>query len=179
MSARLALLLLAVAGVAGVARRADAQRRALTTPPPVPRVASLPDGEVRLLVAVLDTLVAQAGDRAVVCVSVRSDAGGPYALPAAVVSRLRSPERVRSTARCPRTYTQMVTILDSAGRPISPPPGYVDPVYLAISRPMFESPRRAHYLVEGSQGTSGWIARCITDGPPLRVWCQRVEAWIS
>jgi hypothetical protein len=143
--------------------------------------AHLPDDEARHVAGVLDTLIAGLAPATVVCVSLRADAAGPYALPPAVLRHVQAATRVRSPSDCPPTFDSMVALVDSAGQSLTPPrpAGYTDPVYLAISRPHFERAQRAHLLIEGWQGTQGWVMRCISDGLPARVWCRRLESWIS
>jgi hypothetical protein len=76
----------------------------------------------------------------------------------------------------------MEVVVDSAGRSLMPqrPAGYIDPVYLSVSRPRADVREPTVVLVERWQGTRGQRLHCVVSmEPPTPVACRVVQAWIS
>jgi hypothetical protein len=132
--------------------------------------------EQAMIAAAVDTVAAQWRDSTALCLTVM---GGPEgARPAAdnLLGQLRTRQRAVAGNRCPPTYRTMT----SASRPTDPPPpGYVDPYRVTVSRPQFEHEGYAWIHVRQLQGTRGRAYMCVAQSyERLFVACRVIDSWI-
>src|SRR2546425_3366848 len=137
--------------------------------------------EQQMIAAVVDTVAAHWPDSTSLCLTLMGGPEGPRAPSDDLLASLQTRQRVVRGADCPPTYTQMVLYVDSAGRPIDPPPpaGYIDPYILHVSRPQFEQEGYAWIYVRQLQGTRGRAYMCVAQAH-RRVFasCRAVDSWI-
>ena len=137
--------------------------------------------EASIVANVLDEVLAPLNDSGVVCLQIMSDARGSAPAMDAILPRLQTRRRVVREADCPPTYTQMVIITDSLGRPTNPkPPGYVDPHRIQLSRPQFVASHSGSVEVQHYQGTVGRRLRCEVWRRPTVTSseCEEVSWWV-
>ena len=91
--------------------------------------------------------------------------------------------RVTTPSQCPHTYQSMVLVVDTLGRPVDPPrpPGYVDPYYIDLWRPLRIDAGVFLVRYEQRQGTRGERVYCEVREvrPAPHVNCARIDSWIS
>jgi hypothetical protein len=91
--------------------------------------------------------------------------------------------RVTTPSQCPRTYTSMMLVVDTLGRPVDPPrpPGYLDPYYINLWRPVRIDARILLVRYEQRQGTRGKRVYCevVEARPGPHVNCVTIGSWIS
>ena len=145
-------------------------------------VAKLAPMEVAMLSATLDTLVRRMRDSSSLCVSILGGPEGPEVPSADFLGSLRIQRSVVAMDRCPPTYTQMIVVVDSQGRPVGParPAGYVDPYRLEIGRPQFASYGYGWVYARQLQGTVGrdYVCTVIRQSAETRVVCNVHSDWI-
>jgi TonB family protein len=134
-------------------------------------------------VAVLSELIVAARSNPGARCVAKTDGVEPT-LSAAIASGVRAshPEVLRAD-RCPRTYASMILQLDARGRPVLPPAGAVDPVWLSVNhvRPWASD----HYVMEGfvAQGTGTDHYFCDAhrerDSGVWRGACKLLGSWVS
>jgi hypothetical protein len=115
-----------------------------------------------------------------VCISLLSSQERTELPDTALVAALSRVRPVMAANVCPRTYTSMLVVVDSLGRPTDPPPpGYVDPTALTFGRPQFDAKDHAYIYVRQEQGTSGRDYLCTAGGERGRVVrCREVSSWV-
>jgi len=137
--------------------------------------------EQQMIAAVVDTVAAHWPDSTSLCLTLMGGPEGPRAPSVDLLASLQARQRAVRGADCSPTYTQMVLHVDSAGRPIDPPPpaGYIDPYILHVSRPQFEQEGYAWIYVRQLQGTRGRAYVCVAQAH-RRVFasCRAVDSWI-
>jgi len=114
------------------------------------------------------------------CVSFADSAhAGPA--PGPELSRLQVSVYLIPVQSCPPTYTSMIALIDSLGRPLRPrPPGYIDPYYLRIWRAVPIAGRLVSVRVDATQGTRGWLLDCeVPLAEPSQATCKTLREWIS
>lgn len=154
--------------------------------------ASAPRGEIgrapnagqqdeQLMAAAIDTIATHWTDSSTICLSVMSTAPRPTAADDQLLRRIRT-RRAVPPARCPKTYTTMLVVVDSLGRPTNlAPAGYVDPHILTVGRPQYGQPGYGWVHVRESHGTTSRVYLCTVqqyDGPATAS-CRQVEQSIS
>ncbi len=91
--------------------------------------------------------------------------------------------RVTTPSQCPHTYASMFLAVDTLGRPVDPPrpPGYVDPYYIDLWRPVHIDARIFLVRYEERQGTRGERVYCevVEATPDPHVRCATIDTWIS
>ena len=172
-----------VLGAAAVAALGLACARSTSPRDSVPaRIAQLASMEAEMLGATLDTLARLMRDSSSLCVTILGGPAGPQAPSAAFLQSLRVRRTVVPMERCPATYTQMIMVVDSVGRPVGParPAGYVDPYKIEIGRPQFASYGYAWIYARQLQGTSGrdYVCTAIWQSSSQRVVCNLFRQWL-
>jgi hypothetical protein len=146
------------------------------------RIAELDPVEAAMIGATLDTLSRLMRDSSSLCVTILGGPTGPEAPSAAFLRSLRVPRTVVPMQRCPPTYTQMIRLVDSRGRPVGParPAGYVDPYKIEIGRPQFAAYGYAWIYARQLQGTSGraYVCTAIWQSSVQRVVCNLHREWL-
>ena len=147
----------------------------------LPAVAELAPMEVAMLGATLDTLVRRMRDSSSLCLTVLGGPAGPEAPSAAFLRRLSVRRAVVAMDRCPPTYTQMIAVVDSQGRPMPRPPAYIDPYRVEIGRPQFAGAGYAWIYARQLQGTKGrdYVCTAIWQSAAPRVICNIHREWIE
>ena len=147
-----------------------------------PSVAVLARVEETMIAAVIDSIAAHWEDSTAVCVTLMGGPEGARPAPDDLLHRLQTRQQAVRGDQCPRTYTSMVLVVDSAGRPTAPPApaGYVDPYQLTVSRPQFQQPGYAWIYVREQQGTLGNAYMCVAQAYE-RVYasCRSIESWVN
>jgi len=119
--------------------------------------------EQQLMAAAVDSIAAEWKDSTSLCIEIGDSAAVPGAPSDGLLRALRTRQKPVRAAECPPTYTHMISIVDSLGRPLNPaPPGYVDPHILTVSRPRFEDDSAGWVHVVARQGTRGDVYKCAT-----------------
>ena len=172
-----------VLGAVAVAALGLACLRSTSARDSVPaRIAQLTAMEAEMLGATLDTLARLMRDSSSVCITILGGPAGPETPSPAFLQSLRVRRTVVPMERCPATYTQMIVVVDSAGRPVGParPAGYIDPYRIEIGRPQFASYGYAWIYARQLQGTSGrdYVCTAIWQSSSERVVCNLHRQWL-
>lgn len=138
--------------------------------------------EVTMLRAVLDSLMQPLESTAAVCLQLLGGPGGAEE-PSDELLRDLAPQRpVVSTSACPRTYENMIVVIDSTGRPLGAPrpAGYIDPYQFTLGRPQFERRGVARVHARRVQGTRGRDYLCVARQHAERTTaaCRLQRAWL-
>lgn len=125
-------------------------------------------------------------DSVAACVTIR---GGPpaywYSPDSLLLHALSNgARRVKNPAGCPPTYGQMVRLVDSTGRSLSPAPpkGYVDPYEIVVNEYRFTSGDNATVVVRLSQGTRNVFYECVSRRAQADTWraeCRKTGESLS
>lgn len=145
-------------------------------------VAPLTDYERTLIAAAVDTIASGWADSTGVCVAILGGPEGAEAPDRELLQSLRTRLHFTTHAACPRTYASMILRVDSAGRPLDPPPaGYVDPHYVWVGRPQFQQRQYGWLYVRRLKGTGGQDYVCMVEQSPpaaARAHCSSRLRWV-
>ena len=127
-------------------------------------------------IAVLGELLSTARSikASAICVSLGEE--GRKMFPDVFKSLRAANSDVRDSTRCPRTYASMILELDAHGKPVLPPKGALDPVWVSVSK--IQAWTRDLYVMTGSvaQGTGTSWYRCQAGREPgAGVWTATCE----